>query len=95
LELDDGQTLYESYVPQLDPATAAALTSRLRSAVEELRGEGLTLSWIRSFVLVDEDTYVWMVEAVEVDHVNLVQRRAGLERDHIVEVASGEKPGRR
>jgi hypothetical protein len=82
----------ESYVPQLDAATAAALTSRLQSAVEQLQDDGVTLAWIRSFILLDEDTYIWMVEAAEVDDVVLVQRRAGLERDHIVEVASSDLP---
>jgi len=78
----------ESYVPQLDTATAGELTSRLQSAVDQLKDEGLALTWVRSFALLDEDTYVWMVEAAEVEHVDLVQSRAGLERDHIVEVAS-------
>jgi hypothetical protein len=80
----------ESYVPQLDAAAAAALSSRLQTAVDELSDEGLAVSWIRSFALCGEDTYVWMVEAAELDHVSLVQRRAGVELDHIVEVAPGE-----
>jgi hypothetical protein len=92
----DRRTFFvESYVPQLDATAAAALSSRLRAVVEQLRDEGLTLSWIRSFVLLDEDTYVWMVEAAEVDDVVLVQRRAGLRRDHIVEAVSSETPGHR
>ena len=80
----------ESYVPQLDSVAAAALSSRLQATVEQLRDEGLPLTWIRSFVLVDEDTYVWMVEATELDHVDLIQRRAGVELDHVVEVVPGE-----
>ena len=82
----------ESYVPQLDSAAAASLSSRLQAAVDQLSGEGLSLTWIRSFVLLNEDTYVWMVEAADVDHVALVQQRAGLELDHIVEVTPGEVP---
>ena len=80
----------ESYVPQLDAAAAAALSSRLQAAVEQLIGEGLPLTWIRSFMLVHEDTYVWMVEADDVDQVLLVQRRAGLERGHIAEATPSE-----
>jgi hypothetical protein len=43
-------------------------------------------------VLVDEDTYVWMVEADDVQQVLLVQRRAGLEVGHIVEATPSETP---
>ena len=85
----------ESYVPQLDSVSAAALSSRLQAVVEQLMGEGLPLAWIRSFVLVDEDTYVWMVEADDVEQVLLVQRRAGLELGHVVEASPSETPGPR
>ena len=86
-----GRTFFvESYIPQLDAARAAALSSRLQAAVEQLQDEGLPLTWIRSFALLQEDTYVWMVEATDLDHVDLIQRRAGVELDHVVEVAPGE-----
>jgi hypothetical protein len=92
--MEHGRTFFvESYVPQLDAAGAAALSSRLQTAVEQLTKEGLPLAWIRSFALLHEDTYVWMVEATQLDHVVLVQRRAGLELDHVVEVVPGEAPG--
>lgn len=83
----------ESYVPQLDAAGAAALSARLRAAVAELREEGLALAWIRSFALLEDDTYVWMVEAAAVDDVARIQRRAGMELDHVVEAVSGEREG--
>ena len=71
----------ESYIPQLDAAGAAALSSRLKAAVEQLRDEGLPLAWIRSFAL---------LHAVEVNDVMLIQQRAGVELDHVAEVvASG------
>ena len=38
----------------------------------------------------EEDTYVWMVEATQREHVVLIQRRAGVELDHVVEVVPGE-----
>lgn len=89
-----GRTFFvESYIPQLDAAGAAALSSRLQRAVEQLTKEGLSLAWIRSFALLDEDTYVWMVEATQRDHVVLIQRRAGVELDHVAEVVPGEMPG--
>jgi hypothetical protein len=81
----------ESYVPQLDAAGAAALSARLRAAVAELQEEGLTLVWIRSFALLEDDTYVWIVEAAALDDVARIQRRAGMELDHVVEAVSGER----
>jgi hypothetical protein len=82
----------EGYVPQLDAATVAVLSARLQTAVEELRQEGLPLAWIRSFALLNEDTYVWMIKAAEPEHVVLIQRRAGVEFDHIAEATPDETP---
>ena len=91
MALGTGRTFFvESYVPQLDAAGVTAISSRLQAAVEQLQEEGLPLAWIRSFALLDEDTFVWMVEATELDHVDLIQRRAGVELDHVVEVVPGE-----
>ena len=80
----------ESYVPRLDDATATALSSRLRAAIAELRREGRTLEWLRSFALVDEETYVWMLKAADVDEIVLVNQRARVPYDHVVEAVSGE-----
>ena len=80
----------ESYVPRLDDATAAALSSRLRAAIAELRREGRTLEWLRSFALVDEETYVWMLKAADVDEIALVNQRALVPYHHVVEAVSGE-----
>jgi hypothetical protein len=80
----------ESYVPRLDEPTAAALSSRLRAAIAELRREGCTLEWLRSFALVDEETYVWMLKAADVDEIALVNQRARVPYDHVVEAVPGE-----
>jgi hypothetical protein len=94
MALEDERTFFvESYIPQLDADRAAALSSRLQRAVEQLRAEGVRLAWIRSFALLDEDTYVWMVVASRREHVVLIQRRAGVELDHVVEVVPSETPG--
>jgi hypothetical protein len=90
MALGTGRTFFvESYIPHLDAAGVATLSSRLQTAVEELKDEGVSLAWIRSFALLDEDTLVWMVEATELEHVVLVQRRAGVELDHVVEILPG------
>jgi hypothetical protein len=82
----------ESYIPRLDEATAAALSSRLRTAIDELRREGRTLEWLRSFALVSEETYVWMVTADDVDEVALMHQRAQVPYDHVVEAVTGDEP---
>jgi hypothetical protein len=85
--------LVETYVPKLDEATAVALSKRLRTAIVELQCEGLALRWLRSFALVGEETYVWMLTATDADDVALVDRRAGLTSDHIAEVLPVEASG--
>ena len=82
--------LIEAYVPKLDEATAAALSARLRAAIDELRREGLALRWLRSFALVGDETYVWMMTATDEHDIALVNRRAGVTVDHIAEVVPGE-----
>jgi hypothetical protein len=77
--------LVESYVPGLDEQAAAMLSSRLREAIRQLTEEGTTLRWRGSFALVDEETYICIIEAPNVDHVVQLSERAGFEPDHIVE----------
>jgi hypothetical protein len=80
----------ESYVPALDEESAAALSAKLQAAIDELRREGRELEWLRSFALVDDETYVWMLTACDADDVVLVNERARLSYDHVVEVVAGE-----
>jgi hypothetical protein len=80
--------LLELYVPQLDEQAAAAITSRCRAAVGQLAEQGVALRWLRSFALLDEETYLCIVAARDRDHVAQLSRRAGLERDHVIEVVA-------
>jgi len=82
--------LVESYVPNLDSQSAAELSSRLRSTIAQLRREGLTVHWRRSFALVDE-TYIWIVNAPDADYVALVRERAAVSVDHIAAVSGGRE----
>jgi hypothetical protein len=59
----------ESYVPRLDGPTAKALSSCLRAAVKALQREGMPLEWRGSFALLDEETFVWMLGAADVEGV--------------------------
>ena len=85
--------LVETYVPNLDEATAAALSARLQAAIGELQREGLALRWLRSFALLDEETYSWMLTATDADDVARVNRRAGVTFDHVAEVLPNETSG--
>jgi hypothetical protein len=83
---EPGRTfLVESYVAGLDEPTAAALASRLRDAIRQLDAEGTTLRWRGSFALVDEETYICIIDAPKVDDVVRLSEQAGLEHDHVVE----------
>jgi hypothetical protein len=78
--------LVESYVPLLDASTAAAISLRMRAAVVELRREGVTIRWLRSFAIVDEQTYFCVLTATDVADVVEANGRAQFAYDHIVEV---------
>jgi len=83
--------LVESYVPNLDSQSAAELSSRLRSTITQLRREGLAVHWRRSFALVNDETYVWIVNAPDADYVALVRERAAVSVDHIAAVSGGRE----
>jgi Protein of unknown function (DUF4242) len=80
--------LVESYVPHLDERTAAELTSRCQAAVRRLRREGVALRWIRSFVMIDEETYLCVVAARDLDQVTRLNEQAGVEHEHVTEVVA-------
>jgi len=82
--------LSECYVPKLDEAAASALSTRLQAAIADLTADGLALRWLRGFALLEEETYAWMVSAPDVDGVALLNRRAAVTCDHVVEVVAGE-----
>ena len=81
--------LVETYIPNLDEATAAALSARLQAAIRELQREGRALRWLRSVALLDEETYSWMLTAADRDDVARVHRGAGVPFDHGAEVLTG------
>jgi hypothetical protein len=82
--------LIEKYVPQLDEATAAAISLRFRAAVSRRNTGGGSLRWIRSFALVGEETYCCIIAAPNVDHIIELNARGDLEYDHVVEVVALE-----
>jgi len=78
--------LVESYIPQLDERATAAISARLRTAVEQLEGEGVVLRWLRSFAVVGDETYLSIVVARDPGSVVELTERASLAYDHIAEV---------
>lgn len=78
--------LVDSYIPRLDQQTAAAISSRFRAAAQELGEQGVTLHWLRSFALIDEETHLCIVAAPDRDHVVRLSQQVGLEYDHVVEM---------
>jgi hypothetical protein len=84
--------LVESYVPRLDKRTAATLSSRLREAIRRLGEEGVALRWGGSFALVDEETYLCIIAAPQLDDVVRLSGRVGFEHDHVVEVLAIDEP---
>ena len=78
--------LVESYIPQLDEEGTAAIAARLGTAVDQLAGEGIVLRWLRSFAVIDDETYLSIVAARDPHSVVLLTERALLAYDHIAEV---------
>jgi hypothetical protein len=82
--------LVESYVRQLDYAAAAAIAGRLERAAAELRGLGLTVVWLRSLALLEEETCFCLFSAATATQVVAANLRAGFDFDHITEVVTIE-----
>ena len=78
--------LVETYVPNLDGQAAATISSRYRSAIRELERQGIALRWLRSYALIEDETYLCVVGARERNEVLELSRRAGLDPDHVVQV---------
>lgn len=77
-------------MPALDEAAAASLSARFRAAIDELQREGHQVEWLRSFALLEEETYVCMLTAERERDVASVHRRARLTCEHMVEAVPGE-----
>ena len=84
--------MVESYVPQLDQPTAVAITSRFRTAIRQLNDEGVALQWIQSFAVIDEETYLCIVAARDLNHVVQMSERVGVGHEHVVEMVAIDEP---
>ena len=77
--------LVELHLPSADPASLTVAGERARWAVEELAREGVTVRWIRSVYLAEEDACFLVFEAPSPDAGGEASRRAALEYERIVE----------
>ena len=78
--------LVETYVPNLDGRAAATISMRYRSAIRELNRQGIALRWLRSYALIEDETFLCIVAARRSDEVVELSRRAGLDPDHVVQL---------
>lgn len=75
----------ELHLPAADPASLAVAGERARRAAEELAREGVTVRWVRSVYVAEEDGCFLVFEAPSPQAVSEAGRRAGLEYQRIVE----------
>jgi Nickel responsive protein SCO4226-like len=72
-------------LPAAGPAALTVAGERARSAVEDLAREGVTVRWIRSVYVAEDDTCLLVFEAPSPEAVGEASRRAALEYERIVE----------
>jgi hypothetical protein len=74
----------EVYLPRSHVEEAHAEARRVRGAVDEMVGEGASISYLRSTFLPDDETLFHLFEAASAEDVEEVSRRAELGRTRIV-----------
>lgn len=76
--------------PDAERGASRGTVNRLRAAVDDLCREGIEVRWLQSFAAFAEETYVWMLSTADIEHVDVVNRRADVAYDHVVEVVADE-----
>jgi len=77
--------LVESYIAS--PDTVAYETERVRGAVGELARAGMSIRFVRSIFVPEDETCLFLIEADSPEAVREVARRASLPFEHVVETA--------
>ncbi|HXV56540.1 MAG TPA: nickel-binding protein [Gaiellaceae bacterium] len=78
--------LVELYVSCSDPA-AGGLAERVRRAAAEVSAGGTPVGFLRSILVPEDETCLFLFEADSVDAVRAAARRAGLSVEHVAETA--------
>ena len=77
--------LVESYVAS--PDAVACDAGRVREAVAELARAGMSIRFVRSIFVPEDETCLFLIEADSSEVVREVARRAALPFEHVVETA--------
>lgn len=73
----------ELHLPVADRASLAVAGERARAALEDLAREGVTVRWIRSVYVTEDDECLLVFEAPSPEAVSEASRRAALEFERI------------
>jgi len=76
--------LVEMYLPRSHADEARATARRARAAAEQLTGEGVSIRYVRTTFLREDETCFHLFEAISAEAVEEVSRRAGLGRARVV-----------
>ena len=76
--------LVEAYLPHSGADEARATARRARGAAKTLSSEGVTIRYVRTTFLPDDETCFHLFEAVSADAVEEVSRQAKLGRVRVV-----------
>jgi hypothetical protein len=79
--------LIEAYVPNLDQASARAITATLEDAADRLADLGTRVEWRVAFAIYAEETYLVVVAARNEDVARRWSEAADLPIDHLTEIA--------
>jgi hypothetical protein len=87
--------LVEVYLPRSRAREARATGCRARAAAEELVREGVSIRYVRTTYLPDDETCFHLFEAASAEVVEEASRRAELGRARVVPAIEASRPARR
>jgi hypothetical protein len=82
--------LLEAYLPRADAGGPAAAAARACAAARQMRREGASVRFLRSFFLPEDELWFCLYEARSVDEVAEASRRAELVLGRIQQAVDGE-----
>ena len=85
--------LVELYVARSDRAGAERRGDRARVAAEQLAHEGVSVRYVRSIFVPEDETCFYLYEASSPDAVREAARRAGFTSERVTEAVSDTKGG--
>jgi hypothetical protein len=84
--------IVEVYLPRSHADEAHAAGQRARVAVDEMTGEGASISYVRTTFLPYDETCFHLFEASSAEAVEEVSRRAALGRGRVIAVIDASDP---